>query len=703
MKKTLFFAWPKRTTRFILLLAIFSFSLGTVGSVSASTASSQDTCGQLLADAKARFLKTLAPDGSVPTSPETKAAAQEYIRVSKQCYDQMDTGNQTGSLQAGTPTVIDDGGLLFNNSNPSSAEFLSANTKWGSPTPGTPGGTVSYSFMGNGVNLSAENAGSSVAISSLPGFQPCFITEIQNAFAAWQAVSNIKFVQVNDNGVPFNASGATGDIRIGAHAFDGPSGTLAHTYYPPPNGLSAAGDMHFDSAETWTCNTSGVDIGIVALHEIGHAIGLAHENTSTVAVMNPIYNPSVTSLQPDDINGVISIYGAAAITAAAPPNDNITSPTPIISIPFSEIVDTTGAANVGDGPPTPPAQVLCDGGLINKGTKNIWYTYSPAGTVKASFDSFGSTVPGGGAYDTYIAVWTGPNVNNLSLVGCSDDTASTFQSQLVLKLNGGQTYYIEIAQYNGYSVGSEVTPTGGTLHFRALAVGGPDTVGVFRPSNGALYLKNTNATGFADIQINYGQAGDYPVTGDWDGNGTDTIGIYRNGSFYLRNANTIGFADLTFPFGAPGDQPIAGDWNGDGVDTIGVYRSSTGTFYLRNSNTAGAPDYVFQLGIPGDVGIAGDWTGKGFDTTGVFRPSNGALYLKNSNTTGFADIQINYGIAGDKPVTGDWNADGKDTIGVYRNGTFYLRNSNDIGFANIVFALGVSGDMPIAGNWDGAP
>ena len=110
--------------------------------------------------------------------------------------------------------------------------------------------------------------------------------------------------------------------------------------------------------------------------------------------------------------------------------------------------------------------------------------------------------------------------------------------------------------------------------------------------------------------------------------GQCTIGIYRNGTFYLRNSNTIGFADIVFPFGAPGDQPIAGDWNGDGVDTIGVYRSSTGTFFLRNSNSAGAPDASFALGIPGDVGIAGDWNGDGFDTTGVFRPSNGALYLK---------------------------------------------------------------------------
>jgi len=227
------------------------------------------------------------------------------------------------------------------------------------------------------------------------------------------------------------------------------------------------------------------------------------------------------------------------------------------------------------------------------------------------------------------------------------------------------------------------------------------TAGVFRPTNGALYLKNSNATGFADIQINYGLGGDYPITGDWNGDGIDTIGIYRNGYFYLRNSNTIGFADIVFSFGMPGDQPVAGDWNNDGIDSIGIYRN--GVFYLRNLNTTGMPELTFALGVPGDVGIAGDWDGDGVDTTGVFRPSNGALYLKSTNATGYADVQINYGQGGDRPVTGDWNNDGTDTIGVYRNGSFYLRNSNTIGFADIVFALGVPGDMPIAGNWDGKP
>ncbi len=253
---------------------------------------------------------------------------------------------------------------------------------------------------------------------------------------------------------------------------------------------------------------------------------------------------------------------------------------------------------------------------------------------------------------------------------------------------------------------STPTPTGTPMPTATTTpIGGHDrdTTGVFRPSNGALYLKNSNTTGVADIQINYGIPGDQPVTGDWNGDGVDTIGVYRNGVFYLRNSNSIGNAEVYFAFGAPGDQPIAGDWDGNGTDTIGVYRSSNFTFYLRNDNSNGSPDLSFSLGMPGDVGLAGDWNGDGKDTTGVFRPSNGVIFLKNFNTTGSADIAINYGIPGDKPVTGDWDNDGQDTIGVYRNGVFYLRNSNTVGTADLYFSLGIPGDLPIAGNWDGLP
>ncbi|HKG22841.1 MAG TPA: polysaccharide-degrading enzyme [Blastocatellia bacterium] len=250
---------------------------------------------------------------------------------------------------------------------------------------------------------------------------------------------------------------------------------------------------------------------------------------------------------------------------------------------------------------------------------------------------------------------------------------------------------------------SEARPDDAVLDLGAFEfrVARPDTTGVFRPSNGALFLKNSNSTGFADVVLTYGIPGDIPVSGDWNGDGIDSVGVYRGGTFFLRNSNTNGFADIVVTFGAPGDLPVVGDWDGDGVDTVGVYRN--GTFFLRNSNTSGGADVTFGLGIAGDVPISGDWNGDGTVSTGVFRPTSGALFLKNSNTTGFADIVLTYGLPGDKPVTGDWNGDGVDTIGVYREGTFFLRNSNTNGFAEVVFTLGINGDVPIAGDWDGLP
>lgn len=232
---------------------------------------------------------------------------------------------------------------------------------------------------------------------------------------------------------------------------------------------------------------------------------------------------------------------------------------------------------------------------------------------------------------------------------------------------------------------------------QSLSPASRSTTGVFRPSNGLIYLKSENSSGYADAELVFGIPGDIPIAGDWDGDGVDTIGVYRDSVFYLKNSNETGYADMVFAFGADGDLPVAGDWDGDGVDTIGVYRD--GLFMLRNANDTGEPDIQFALGIPGDIPIAGNWDGIGGDSTGIFRPTNGLIYLKNQNSSGYADIEIVFGIPNDKPVTGDWDGDGIDTIGVYRDGAFLLRNSNETGYAEMVFGLGIDGDVPISGKW----
>jgi len=182
--------------------------------------------------------------------------------------------------------------------------------KWGSSVMGT-GATITWSLMSGGVSCTAEDAGCTT--TALSSFMPAgYLTEIQNALAAWSAVANVTFVQVPDDGAAFNAPTASGDIRFGGHAFDGALGVLAHCYYPPANGNTAAGDCHFDSGETWKLGVSGgtgISIFQVAAHEIGHALGLAH-STDINALMYPYYSEAFTGPQADDIAGIQAIYGA---------------------------------------------------------------------------------------------------------------------------------------------------------------------------------------------------------------------------------------------------------------------------------------------------------------------------------------------------------------------------------------------------------
>ena len=79
--------------------------------------------------------------------------------------------------------------------------------------------------------------------------------------------------------------------------------------------------------------------------------------------------------------------------------------------------------------------------------------------------------------------------------------------------------------------------------------------------------------GPGDIEAHFGQAGDIPVVGDWDGSGADSIGVYRHGTWYLDSHHTFKMdADVeTRKFGDSGDKPVVGDFNGSGHTQIGVY------------------------------------------------------------------------------------------------------------------------------------
>jgi hypothetical protein len=119
-----------------------------------------------------------------------------------------------------------------------------------------------------------------------------------------------------------------------------------------------------------------------------------------------------------------------------------------------------------------------------------------------------------------------------------------------------------------------------------------------------------------------------------------------NLQWLLRNSLTGGLADITFVYGTParGDNPVFGDWNGDGTDTIGVVRSTDGQirWLLRKSNTGGAAEISAVYGLVAtDFPVTGDWNDDATDTVGVVR---GAQWLlRNSNTGGSAQVSFTYG------------------------------------------------------------
>jgi hypothetical protein len=326
----------------------------------------------------------------------------------------------------------------------------------------------------------------------------------------------------------------------------------------------------------------------------------------------------------------------------------------------------------------------------------------------AARNDIGLVAPGGSVIIDVLANDVDPNGDPLGLSISTKPTYGTALVQTDNKIRYVQSGASSTTDSFKYAVTDGLSTSTARVDVtiaKPLPAGSED-IGMVDPVGGQWHLRDSG-TGAVNSFF-YGVPGDAPFVGDWDCDGDATPGLYRrsDGFVYVRNSNSQGVADVSFIFGNPSDVPLAGDFNGDGCDTVSVYRPSTQQVFVinklgTNGGGLGPAEVSYIFGNPGDKPFVGDFDGDGTDTIGLHRESTGRVYFRNSHTSGFADADFVFGNPLDRLVAGDWSSDGLDSPAVFRplEARFYFRFTNTQGFADAIVPFGEFPWLPVAGTF----
>jgi protocatechuate 3,4-dioxygenase beta subunit len=246
-------------------------------------------------------------------------------------------------------------------------------------------------------------------------------------------------------------------------------------------------------------------------------------------------------------------------------------------------------------------------------------------------------------------------------------------------------------------------------------------------------------------QLRFGMLGGIPLAGDFDGDGTDEVAVFKEG-YWLIDINRNGQwddADLLARLGDADDRPVVGDWDGDGKDDIGIYgpiwerdreaierdpglpnpdnspytqpknvpptdnEATNGARVMKltsyGKQRADVVDHVFGVGTGEEIPVTGDWNGNGIRSIGTFVDGVWQLDVNGDGRFDHEAATATFGRGGDVPVVGDFDGDGVEEIAVYRSGSWMIDSdgNRELDATDKTFQMGGALDKPVVGDWDG--
>ena len=127
------------------------------------------------------------------------------------------------------------------------------------------------------------------------------------------------------------------------------------------------------------------------------------------------------------------------VTLVGPPfNDDLANATTITSLPYSDVVNTTGMTEeANESEPS----MTCGDTL-----GSVWWTFTPTDTGMYSIDTNGSQSP---VDDTLLSVYTaGSSTHPLDEINCDDEGGEGSNSRIELELTANTQYYIRVADFD---------------------------------------------------------------------------------------------------------------------------------------------------------------------------------------------------------------------------------------------------------------